>query len=275
MGRKQRIIVEGGIYHIIQRGNNRNFIFEDNQDKRQFFEFLLDARDKYEFHVLYYVLMDNHYHLLLESSDIPISRGIQHLNTAYSKYYNKKYDRVGGIYNGRSNQSLVTDIRYFYQLLRYFSQNPVKAGIVKAPGEYKWCAHGEVKKGYRYIINIEKLLSRFSASKPRAYEEYVELIEQDAEISPVYGLYHVNEEQRLADALNQIMINMGLNDRQIYRIREGDRSMDLKEVRNEFIQEAYDAGFKMKDIANHISCSHETVRKVIGVRHHLSKLHKG
>ena len=105
MGRKLRELYNEALYHIIQRGNNRNYIYEDIMDKKMFFRLLLDTREKCGFKILYYVLMDNHYHLLVQTGDITIDKIIQRLNTAYSKYYNKKYNRSGSIYGGRYNSS--------------------------------------------------------------------------------------------------------------------------------------------------------------------------
>ena len=263
MGRKPREFLSEGLYHIIQRGNNRNYIYEDIQDKKRFFQLLLDAREKCGFQILYFVLMDNHYHLLLESGEVPISKGIQRLNTAYSKYYNKKYNRTGGICGGRCTQSLVTDTRYFYQLLKYIARNPMKAGLVKRPEEYRWSAHPDVKAGKRHMVNIDRLLSYFPSHGSKALTEYINLIENEAEITTDYGLLPVKEEKKLADALNYIMKTIGLNESQIQRIRKGDKNRQLQPDRNRFIQEAYAAGFQTKEIANHISYTYEAVRKIL------------
>ncbi|MGI6728249.1 MAG: transposase [Anaerovoracaceae bacterium] len=263
MGRKHRVMYSGALYHIIQRGNNRNYIYEDISDKKIFFKLLLDARKKCEFHVLYYVLMDNHYHMILESGDIPISKGIQRLNTAYSKYYNKKYSRSGGIYGGRYTLVLITETKYYYQLLKYIAHNPIKAGLVKKPDEYRWSAHPSIKSGNCRIVNIEKTLSFFPSPKPKALREYIDLIEHDLEIKSDYGMVPVKDEQKLSDALDYILRDINLSEDLIVRIKSGDKSVRLKEARNQFMKEAYKAGFRIKEIANHISYSYEGVRKVV------------
>ena len=165
MGRKPRVLYDGALYHIIQRGNNRNYIYEDVQDKKMFFELLLEIKQRCGFQILYFVLMDNHYHLILESGELPISKGIQLLNHKYSKYFNKKYSRTGTIYGGRYTAVLVKDTSYYYQLLKYIARNPVKAGIVKRPEDYRWSAHRDVKVEDGRIMNIEKMLSYFPSTR--------------------------------------------------------------------------------------------------------------
>jgi len=261
MGRKPRIIFSGALYHIIQRGNNKNFIFEDISDKKMFFKILLETKAKYSFQILYYLLMDNHYHLLLEAGEIPISKSIQILNTAYSKYYNKKYNRSGTVYGGRYSASLVADTRYYYQLLKYIANNPVKAGIVKNHSDYRWSAHMSIKTGNRTIVAIERTLSYFPSPSSKVLMEYINLIENSAELSSDYGLVANKEAQKLADSLDFILQNMKLSEVILSGIKKGDKNRVFKNDRDAFIQQASAAGFKTKEIAAHISFSYEYVRQ--------------
>ena len=262
MGRKPRTIFTGALYHIIQRGNNKNFIYDDIMDKKMFFKILVETKTKYDFQILYYVLIDNHYHLLLEAGDIPISKSIQILNTAYSKYYNKKYNRTGTVYGGRYTASLVTDTRYYYQLLKYIANNPVKAGIVKNQSDYRWSAHISIKTGNRSIIAINRTLSYFPSPASKVLGEYVNLIENNAEISSDYGLVSNKEAQKLKDSLDYILQNMKLSESIQMGIKNGDKNVSFKNERDEFIKLAINAGFKTKEIASHISYSYEYVRRI-------------
>lgn len=98
MARKPRIHYYGAITHSIARGNNKENIFYENADKAKYLDLLKKYRDKYDFLLYAYVLMDNHLHLLIEVRDIPLS-GIMHgLQLSYTQYFNKKYGRVGHIF---------------------------------------------------------------------------------------------------------------------------------------------------------------------------------
>ncbi len=105
MGRKIRTYFEGAIYHVIQRGNNKAFIFQKQADKIKLLDLLHETMqtENYNYKLLYYVIMDNHYHLIVEtpSIDANVSRIFQRVNMLYAKYYNKAYERCGGIYGGR------------------------------------------------------------------------------------------------------------------------------------------------------------------------------
>lgn len=263
MGRKPRIIYCGALYHIIQRGNNKNYIYEDNLDKKMFFKLLLDAREKCDFKILYYVLMDNHYHMVIEAGDIPISKAIQRLNTAYSKYYNKKYSRIGGIYGGRYTASLITETKYYFQLLKYLADNPVKAGIVKNPSDYRWSAHTSIKSRDNSIVDIDRTLSYFPSPKSKVMQDYINLIENDLEIKSDYGLFPIKEAQKLSDSLDYILASLNFSEDVFIKIKQGDKSSNIKAERDCFIKKAYEAGFKIKEIAKHLSFTYEGIRKVV------------
>lgn len=264
MARKPRVFYKSALYHIIQRGNNRNPIYEDEADKAMFFNLLLSAKEKYDFEILYYVLMDNHYHMILEAGDISISKALQYLHTSYSKYYNKKYNRSGGNYEGRYTSKLVTSQRYYYQLLKYLAHNPVEAGIVKNAKDYKWSSHQHIRSRHSDIINISKTLSFFPGPEGKAFASYIDLIEGDGGNKADYGLLPEKNEQKLSDSLDYILqTTMKLTQETISRMKRGDKTHDLLDARRNFIAQAFSHGFKIKEIAGHISLSYECVRSYV------------
>lgn len=263
MGRKLREIYNGALYHVIQRGNNHNYIYEDISDKRKFFDLLNKSRMICDFQVLYYVLLDNHYHLVLESSDIPIWKGIQKLNQTYSKYYNRKYNRSGGIYGGRYTSYIIKDSEYFYQAIRYIAQNPVKADIVKSPSDYLWSAHQAVCAEDNEIVNIERTLSFFPGTKRTAKQSYLALIENNDKRSASYASMPFRENRKIGDALDYILKASGYSETLCSRLKNGDKRSDIKSERDAFIKTAYKAGIAPKDIAKYLSFSPEGVRKIL------------
>ena len=106
MGRKPRVEFQGAIYHVIKRGNNRDYIFQEREDKEDFLKCLEVANDENVFNLLGYVIMDNHYHLIIETKEMPLNKIMQKVNNSYSKTTTR--DIIGGI------TFLAADIKVFW-----------------------------------------------------------------------------------------------------------------------------------------------------------------
>lgn len=133
MPRRKRNDTPDTIHHVIQRGNNRNYIYENTRDKKEFLSLLSTALTTHDALLLQYALMDNHYHLLIKVGSEPLSSIIWFLNRTYSLYYNGRYNRTGTIYGDRYKSYLVTETHKLFSIIRYIVQNPVKAGLVATP----------------------------------------------------------------------------------------------------------------------------------------------
>ncbi len=144
--RRHRIEYDGAVYHVIQRSSNREMIFGKVSDKECFIDLLAGYKKKLGFRLFGYVLMDNHYHLLLQTGAIPLSKIMQRINFRYSKFFNQKYNRHGHVFGGRYKAGLVQDESYLFAILRYIHQNPVQAGICKQVNDYKWSSDPAYRK---------------------------------------------------------------------------------------------------------------------------------
>lgn len=142
MSRRKRYGVAGLPQHIVQRGNNRQACFFQDSDYLFYLECLRDASDKHGCEIHAYVLMTNHVHVLA-APHIPagISRMIQSVGRRYVQYINWAYKRTGTLWEGRYKASLIESERYFLSCCRYIEDNPVRAGIVTNPGEYRWSSY--------------------------------------------------------------------------------------------------------------------------------------
>jgi putative transposase len=139
MPRKPRMYVAGVPCHVVQRGNNRNACFFADDDYLFFREVLADACQRYRVDVHAYVLMTNHVHLLLTPRAVDgVSRVMQSLGRRYVQYVNKSYRRTGTLWESRHKASLVDAEAYLLTCHRYIEMNPVAAGMVQPPGEYRW-----------------------------------------------------------------------------------------------------------------------------------------
>ena len=126
MPRKPRIEISGGLYHVITRGNNRRKVFRSHDDYVKLIDFLTQQKSKLPFHLYAYCLMPNHVHLLLEMQEDRVSGIMQRVLTSYSRYHNRKYRKVGHVFQGRYKSILCQSDRYLGELVRYIHLNPVR-----------------------------------------------------------------------------------------------------------------------------------------------------
>lgn len=137
MPRPKRI-GQAGFYHIINRGVDKRKIFLDDPDHLRFLHMVHEQSTLFGFDIRAYCLMPNHYHLLLEMKDGSLSLIMKHIDQHYTQYFNKKYNRVGTLWQGRFKSWYISDERYLTMLITYIEQNPIKAGLCTHLGEYPW-----------------------------------------------------------------------------------------------------------------------------------------
>lgn len=139
MARRPRLVIPGQAMHVIQRGNNRQAVFFADEDYRVYLDALKEMSDRYECHVHAYVLMTNHVHLLITPHDeIGLSLCMQGVGRKFVRYVNGVYKRSGTLWEGRFKSAVIDTDHYLLRCYRYIEMNPVRAGIVAKPNEYKW-----------------------------------------------------------------------------------------------------------------------------------------
>jgi putative transposase len=141
MARPLRIEFAGALYHVTSRGNERRPIFRRDHDRRTFLTLLGEAVRRFRWSVTAYTLMTNHFHLVVQTPEPNLSRGMQWLNGTYAGWFNHRHQRVGHLFQGRFHAVLVEKEAYFAELLRYVALNPVRAKIVARPEEYAWSSY--------------------------------------------------------------------------------------------------------------------------------------
>jgi len=130
---------ERGHYNINNRGLQKKRIFFDKEDYRYFLKKMFKYGDKFSIDVVFYCLMPNHFHLIIrQNSAIGTIQFISIVQLLYAKYFNKKYGRKGQVFEGRYRPKAIKDQKYMMQLIRYFMENPVRAGLVKKPEDWEF-----------------------------------------------------------------------------------------------------------------------------------------
>ena len=177
MARQWRIEYEGAYYHVISRGNEGRDIYGEDDDREIFLTVIGEMCDRFDMEVYAWVLMTNHYHLLLKTNRSNLSKGMQWLGATYTRRYNIKYKRRGHLFQGRYKSLLVQDDAYVFRLSCYIHRNPVRAKIVQRLSDYRWSsytAYAYGTPGHKWL-HTDLILSLVSGKdKHCAYREKVQ-----------------------------------------------------------------------------------------------------
>ena len=182
MPRRPRLHNPGAVYHVILRGNAKQDIFFDAEDRHRFFLFLQDGIERYEFRLHGYCLMTNHLHLAIQVGETALSRIMQNLSLRYTKWINWRQDRIGHLFHGRYKSIMVEADNYLAQLVAYLHLNPVRARMVENPADYPWSSH----RAYLGLeqapcLTTELVLSQFSSREKSARRQFREFVETSAD----------------------------------------------------------------------------------------------
>lgn len=178
MARPLRIEYPNAFYHVIQRGLEKRDIFLTDKDNERFLSYINQAHHAYGIFIHTYTLMKNHYHLIAQTPRANLSKAMHYINASYAIYFNTRTERIGPLYQGRYKSILIQADEYIHQLSRYIHLNPVRAGIVKDPANYRWSS-------YRYFasqatppkwLRIDLILTMFGTNLKKAkvlYKNFV------------------------------------------------------------------------------------------------------
>ncbi len=274
---RKRIEYPGAFYHVMQRGNNRELIYRSDTDKSFYLSHLVESRDKFDFKLLGYVLMDNHYHLLVQTGEDPLHKIIFRQNMYYSRYFNKTHNRSGHLYGGRYKASLIQDDRYALAVLRYIHWNPVRAGITTVPEKYSWSSDICYRKNLNREINIDLLLNTINPNnRQTAIEQYIRMmrIEEDGQYDTdkiigeeayvesfkdnTDGNQEAQEKQRRRP-LDDILKSICETEADFELIKTGSRKRCYTPVKTRYITEAVKDGYSYAEIGKNINISDSAV----------------
>ena len=178
MARPPRIEYPGALYHITTRGNARRAVFKDASDRALFLDTLQRVSERYHWLCHAYCLMDNHYHLVIETLDGNLAQGMRQLNGIYTQAYNRKHRRVGHLFQGRYKAILVDKESYLLEVCRYVVLNPVRAKAADHPGRWKWSSYGGTAGTAKPhpALTTDWVLGQFGARRAAAEQRYREFV---------------------------------------------------------------------------------------------------
>lgn len=193
MPRKLRVEYPGAFYHVMCRGNNGEYIL--TEEKKEYVRFIMKYKERYKFKVYAYCIMDNHIHLLLETSEVPLSKVMQGIQQSFTQYYNKKYNRTGHVFQQRYKAQLCDKERYLWQLIKYIHYNPVEAGL-KQGLDYKWSSHNSYITGKNdALVEVSFILGMISENPAISQKEYRNFMNIEHETVPIEEYEVVSEQE--------------------------------------------------------------------------------
>jgi len=174
MARPLRIEYPGAVYHITSRGNERRPIFMDEEDRKTFLTLFCHVNKRYNWLCHAYCLMDNHYHILIETSEGNLSIGMRQMNGVYTQAFNRRHKRVGHLFQGRFKAIVIQKDSHLLEVCRYVVLNPVRAKIVEKPEQWKWSSYratGGMEKAPP-CLTTDWMLRQFGKIRDVAEREY-------------------------------------------------------------------------------------------------------
>ena len=281
MARPLRIEYPGAVYHVTSRGNARKKVFRDDQDREIFLDTLASVVKRYNWLCHAYCLMDNHYHLMIETIDANLSQGMRQLNGVYTQRYNKRHGKTGHIFQGRFKAILAQKDSHLLELGRYVVLNPVRARIIEDPKDWKWSSYpatAGLTKAPDYVT-VDWLLQQFGNNRMTAQGRYKEFVYEGIKkkASPWKELQgqillgdkeFIEEFRDILSGKEQIK-EIPRSQRYIGRptLQALFEKVKNKEARNRQIRTAHiKFGYTLKEIADHLHIHYTTVSRAIQLR---------
>ncbi len=274
MARKPRIHYEGALYHVMVRGNNRSYIFRNEDNKRTYKKIVSKYKKRYRFKLYAYCIMDNHAHLLIEVADIPLSKIMQGIQQVFTQYYNRRNNTTGHVFEQRYKSFLCDKDAYLLSLIRYIHQNPIRSKLTESL-KYLWSSHQE-------YIDIPELadvnfpLSLFDTHKKNAIKRYLAFMDE----METKGIGSMNkEEEEIEEVINMkgspkvardtlIKIIEEVTKIEIEKIKGNSKSKRISDIRKLYIKNLKKyTDITSKEIADLLGIGNSTVTNVLNGRY--------
>jgi putative transposase len=277
MARPLRLEFSGALYHITSRGDHREDIFMDDVDRQSFLNILgqVCARTGWICHA--YCLMDNHYHLVIETPKPNLSKGMRQLNGVYTQAFNRRHDRVGHVFQGRYKAIIVDRDRFLLDLCSYVVLNPVRTGKVRSAVHWRWSSYRAVvgRVACPVWLDCDSLLGASLKQRRQAKQAYAQVVKQSKDLPNIWE--HLRNQIYLGDA--------AFVRRMQHKLKRRKKSGDLSEIpriqrepppkpleyytrryrnRNRAITAAYDSGqYSLKAIGDHFGLHYTTISRIV------------
>lgn len=271
MSRQLRVEFPGALYHVTSRGNMREAVFRDDSDKALFLKVLGEAAERFTLKIHAYCLMDNHYHLLVETPLANLSAAMRHINGIYTQTFNFRRGKAGHLFQGRYKGILVKKEDYLLEVCRYIVLNPVRAGLCRNPADWRWSSYSATAGHERppEFLNVSWLLSQFGSSPADSARKYSDFVNEAAASNPFEhirkGLFLGDDEFVKSSAATSGRITAGEEVAKEQRFAARPALQELIPPRNNRWKNALRAvdefGYTQKEVADFLSVHYTTVSR--------------
>jgi REP element-mobilizing transposase RayT len=279
VARPLRIEFPGAVYHITSRGNARQKIFLDEKDYASFLEVLCLAVERFNWQLHAYCLMSNHYHILIETPEGNLSRGMRQINGVYTQQFNRRHTRVGHVFQGRYKAIIVDKDAYLLELCRYVVLNPIRAHIVEKPEEWKWSSYRSTvgnRKG-NSCLTTDWILLQFGNERKEAIKRYKGFVragvKEDSLLKKVTGQMFLGEDNfieklrgfiRGKETLKEIPRVQRYITRPSLEEMFKEKRVKDKTVKDKTVYRAHVTyGYTLKEIAEYLGVHYTTISRAV------------
>lgn len=274
MARPLRIEFSGALYHLTSRGDRREDIFLDDADRAMFLDVLAEVCDRFRWVCHAYCLMSNHYHLLIETREPTLAKGMRQLNGVFTQRSNRRHRRVGHVFQGRYKAILVQKESYLLELARYVVLNPVRAGLVRSARDWPWSSY-RATAGWSEApswLTVDWLLSAFGSRRKAAMQEYRGFVSEGRGASSPWDdlkrQVYLGDDAFVDDVLARFDGDKPLNDIPVKQYRPTPKALEhytkAHRTRDAAIAAAYrSGGYSMKAIGDYFGLHYSMISRIV------------
>lgn len=274
MARPLRIELAGGVYHVTSRGDRREMIYGDDADRRAWVDLFGEVCEQFNWRCHAWCQMGNHYHLVVETAEANLSRGMRQLNGVYTQAVNRRHGRVGHVFQGRYKAILVEADAYLVELARYVVLNPVRAGLCKEAAEWPWSSHrallGRVEPPS--WLATDWVLGQFGETRARAVGRYEDFVRAGVGLPPIWqalnAQIYLGSEDFAGRMASRFADDVGLSE--VPRLQRRPQSLALEAYvernssRDGAILEAADSGaFTYAQLAQFFGLHYSSISRIV------------
>lgn len=272
MARPLRIEYAGAVYHLTSRGNARQAIYVTEDDRQQFLRLLAQTIERFHWVCHAYCLMGNHYHLLMETRAPTLSQGMRHLNGVYTQRFNRRHERVGHVFQGRYQAIVVEREVHLLELCRYVVLNPVRAGLVQDPAEWRWSSYRATSglDAAPSWLAIDWVLAHWAGTRRVAHARYQAFVRDGVRASSPWpqlrGQIYLGSEafcQRFL--VDEPLQEIPRAQTQPVRPALDGLFVDQADRQRQALEAYWHYGYRMHEIAKHVGVHYSTVSRWIRV----------
>jgi putative transposase len=274
MARPLRIEYAGALYHVTSRGDRQEAIFDDDRDRTAFLSVLSEVVSRFRWRCHAYCLMGNHYHLMIETPEANLTKGMRQLNGVFTQWSNRRHHRSGHLFQGRYKAILVDRDSHFVELARYIVLNPVRAALVKYPRLWAWSSYGGTlgSRPAPLWLATDGVLAEFGKKRGSARRKYQQFIEEGMSAESIWkdlkGQIYLGDD----DFVERMRKNLGRRDEDVNipRVQQRGAVSKLSAIRrqhknrDEAIRAAHATGaYSYQQIAKEFGVHFTTVGRIV------------